>query len=374
MDDDARTSLQRLLDGPAHRVLTTAVAVSAACAAAIGAVVLAVAPNDPVSASAPTQATPPATTSGVPAAVPAVLPAAAPARTLQLVVARPALLPATAVTDIPAAALAAYQRAASVIDQAAPSCHLDWTLLAAIGYVDSANGTAGGRTLSETGEETPALFGPSLDTPDSDAGALDHDKVHDRAVGPLRLTPANWSVIGVDADGDGVRDPQDIDDASLALGVQLCAQRDLSTAKGLRAGLWAVNPSKKFRISVQGAYAVYRTAPAPAPSTFPVVAAAAPMGGGAVPAAAGRSPLDTVTATLVGVPSGSGSGSGTKTPTGSPTATPTSPSPSGSPSGSPSSSPSSSPSGSPSASPSDTPSSTADSTSTPTAGASTTEP
>src|SRR3954469_14323117 len=41
---------------------------------------------------------------------------------------------------IPSLALAAYQRAATVIDTADASCHLDWSLIAAIGRVESDHG------------------------------------------------------------------------------------------------------------------------------------------------------------------------------------------------------------------------------------------
>src|SRR5262245_50324822 len=44
------------------------------------------------------------------------------------------------VDSIPEVALTAYQRAAAVIDAADPTCNLDWTLLAAIGQVESDQG------------------------------------------------------------------------------------------------------------------------------------------------------------------------------------------------------------------------------------------
>ncbi|MFT4082790.1 MAG: hypothetical protein QM638_09400, partial [Nocardioides sp.] len=44
-----------------------------------------------------------------------------------------AIVSTASASGIPAAALAAYQRAATVIDQADKTCHLDWQLIAAIG-------------------------------------------------------------------------------------------------------------------------------------------------------------------------------------------------------------------------------------------------
>jgi hypothetical protein len=266
-------------------------------------------------------------------------------------VARPALSAATALSEVPATALAAYQRASAVLGRAAASCHLDASLLAAVGYVDSLNGTAGGHSLSADGVETPALYGPSLGTPDSDAGRLDGDPVHDRAVGPLLLTPATWSLVGVDADGDGVRDPQDVDDAALALGVQLCAQRDLSSRQGLRSALWAVDPTARFRSAVLRAYAVYRAAPPPV-TTPPAVLAARPLLPLSAPGARGHG----AGATSPNTPTPPAVTAGAVAEVGALLGHPA-PSPGGSPtpSGTPSGSPSGAPSGSPSASPSDTP-------------------
>ena len=53
------------------------------------------------------------------------------------------LSPATA-SSIPEVALAAYQRAEAVINEADRSCHLPWELVAAIGRVESDHGRAGG--------------------------------------------------------------------------------------------------------------------------------------------------------------------------------------------------------------------------------------
>ena len=68
---------------------------------------------------------------------------------------------------------------------------------------------------------------------DTDAGVLDGDQQFDRAVGPMQFIPSTWSVVGVDSDDDGERNPQDIDDAALAAAVYLCSgSDDLSTASG----------------------------------------------------------------------------------------------------------------------------------------------
>ena len=92
----------------------------------------------------------------------------------------------------------------------------------------------------------PGIYGVALDgtqqvalIKDTDAGQYDADAKYDRAVGPMQFIPSTWSVVGVDADGDAQRNPQDIDDAALATAVYLCSgEDDLSTLDGpARRGL-----------------------------------------------------------------------------------------------------------------------------------------
>jgi membrane-bound lytic murein transglycosylase B len=132
--------------------------------------------------------------------------------------------------DIPDTALAAYQRAAVVMEQVDESCGLSWTLLAAIGRVESDHGRYAGSQLLTDGTSSPEIRGVPLDgrgpvakIRDTDGGRLDRDTLWDRAVGPMQFLPSTWSVVGVDADSDGVRSPHDIDDAALATGVFLCS-------------------------------------------------------------------------------------------------------------------------------------------------------
>jgi hypothetical protein len=82
---------------------------------------------------------------------------------------------------------------------------------------------------------------------DTDGGKLDGDKVWDRAVGPMQFVPASWRVAGVDMDGDGRRDPQDVDDAAGTAMVYLCAEgRDLATADGLEDAVLSYNHSVAY--------------------------------------------------------------------------------------------------------------------------------
>jgi membrane-bound lytic murein transglycosylase B len=168
-------------------------------------------------------------------------------------------------TGIPAAALAAYQRAEQVINAADKSCNLPWQLVAAIGRVESDHGRYGGNVLGEDGQSRPGIYGIPLDGSDgtaeindTDAGDLDNDPVYDRAVGPMQFIPSTWSVVGVDADGDGTRDPQNINDAALASAVYLCSgDEDLSTYGGQKAAVYRYNHSEEYVdlvISIMNAY------------------------------------------------------------------------------------------------------------------------
>lgn len=156
--------------------------------------------------------------------------------------------------DIPAVAIAAYMRAATVINAADKGCHLDWEILAAIGRVESNHGRFAGSSLDDQGVATPPILGLRLDgthgttrIADTDAGEYDGDKRFDRAVGPMQFIPSTWSYVGVDADGDGKRDPQDIQDASLGAAVYLCVGKgDLSTQEGQRAAVYRYNHSQRY--------------------------------------------------------------------------------------------------------------------------------
>ncbi len=175
------------------------------------------------------------------------------------------IVASSSTNGIPTAALTAYQRAETVINAADTSCNLSWQLVAAIGRVESDHGRYGGNTLTEEGVATPGIYGIALngknDTAvirDTDAGQFDNDAVFDRAIGPMQFIPSTWSVVGVDADGDGARNPQDIDDAALATAVYLCSGKDdLSTLTGQRSSVYRYNHSESYVdlvLSIMDAY------------------------------------------------------------------------------------------------------------------------
>ncbi|MET0998528.1 MAG: lytic transglycosylase domain-containing protein, partial [Marmoricola sp.] len=127
-------------------------------------------------------------------------------------------------------------------------------LIAAIGRVESDHGRYGGNTLTEDAVSKPGIYGIALNGKngtqainDTDGGQLDEDTVYDRAVGPMQFIPSTWQVVKVDADGDGKRNPQDMDDAALATAVYLCSGTDnLSTRKGQEASVFRYNHSQEY--------------------------------------------------------------------------------------------------------------------------------
>ncbi|WP_246486749.1 lytic transglycosylase domain-containing protein [Kribbella qitaiheensis] len=166
---------------------------------------------------------------------------------------------------IPTAALRAYSRAQQVMTQVDPGCKLPWTLVAAIGRVESNHGRFGGNALTTSGVAVPGIYGPRLDgsstarISDSDAGKLDGDSGFDRAVGPMQFIPATWQSVGVDGDGDGIKNPQDIDDAAMSTAVYLCSgDTDLSDAGDLNKAVLRYNHSQEYVdlvVSIAKAYA-----------------------------------------------------------------------------------------------------------------------
>ncbi len=185
-----------------------------------------------------------------------VLPAAAieaPASVGDAVTRNAALTPGSA-SSIPQAALSAYQRAEAVINKADRGCRIPWELIAAIGRVESDHGRFGGNVLDDEGVARPGIYGIALNgrnntqrIGDTDGGQYDDDTKWDRAVGPMQFIPSTWSVVGVDGDSDGTRDPQDIDDAALATAVYLCSgDDDLSAEKGQRASVYRYNHSNAY--------------------------------------------------------------------------------------------------------------------------------
>jgi membrane-bound lytic murein transglycosylase B len=164
---------------------------------------------------------------------------------------------AAAATGIPDRAFLAYASADLTIEAQQPGCGLGWNTLAAIGTVESANGTYGGATLLASGYTSKPIIGVPLDggklggqtlaaIPDTDNGRLDGDTRWDHAVGPFQFLPSTWATWGADGNGDGIASPDQIDDAALAAARYLCASGTMTTAAGWQAAVFSYNHSNAY--------------------------------------------------------------------------------------------------------------------------------
>jgi membrane-bound lytic murein transglycosylase B len=168
-------------------------------------------------------------------------------------------------TGIPPRALTAYVAAAQRAGREVPRCGIAWNTLAGIGSSESSHGAFGGATLGADGRARPLIIGVPLDgtggnraVADTDGGELDGDTRWDRAVGPMQFIPATWATWGADGDGDGRRDPHDIDDAALAAALYLCdAGDDLSASAGWSQAVLTYNASGAYARKVARTAAAY---------------------------------------------------------------------------------------------------------------------
>jgi Transglycosylase SLT domain len=176
------------------------------------------------------------------------LPTAAGGAATARVAAVPVAAPDPGLVSVPSVLWAAYR---SAVQSAPASCHLDVTLLAAIGEVES--GSLRGRSVDAGHRVVPPVLGPRLTggpfamIRDTDGGRWDQDPIWDRAVGPMQFIPSTWARYGRDGDGDGIADPQNVDDSAVSAAGYLCGQgRDLSRGADLRAAILSYNHSQTY--------------------------------------------------------------------------------------------------------------------------------
>lgn len=158
-------------------------------------------------------------------------------------------------------ALTAYARASML----APSgCRVSWTTLAGIGWVESQHGTIGDRTLRQDGHSSTPILGPALDgnefaaIPSTPESARWHgDRQWDHAVGPMQFIPSTWRTWQTDGDGDGVADPNDLDDAALATARYLCQSGDLMVGDTWARSIFSYNHSDDYVLNVYTAADTY---------------------------------------------------------------------------------------------------------------------
>lgn len=255
--------------------------------------------------------------------------------------------------DIPVSVLAAYRHAAAVLERSRADCNLPMTLLAAIGKVES--GHARGGRVDVLGNTTRAILGPVLDggpgmaaIRDTDGGRLDGNVEWDRAVGPMQFIPGTWSRWATDGNADGIANPHNVFDASMAGGRYLCADdRNLATDSGLDAAVLSYNRSTAYLRLVRAWMSVYESGTTAVPDGIGIAPPDRTGGsGGSVAQPIAPSPTDqpgeptTPTTTPTTTPATPPTGTGTPQPPGSP-------SPTGPPTGPPTTPPATTPPGAP---------------------------
>ena len=187
------------------------------------------------------------------------VPAAAPvAATRRATVSRGWVARTSRATGVPAPALRAYGAATLLVAAAAPGCHLGWTTLAGIGWVESHHGTIGGRRLHADGTSSRPIFGPVLDGTRDVAAIAGARGGWQRAGGAMQFLPSSWAQWASDGDDDGVRDRQDLDDAAYAAARYLCASgADLTTGPAWTSAVRSYNHSDAYVLAVHDVAEVY---------------------------------------------------------------------------------------------------------------------
>jgi hypothetical protein len=182
---------------------------------------------------------------------------------------------------IPAMALSAYRNAEQQMAVASPECGISWNLLAGIGRIESMH--ANGGATDARGTALQPIYGPVLD------GSLPGNEVivqssapgrviYARAVGPMQFLPGTWSRYASDGDGDGVADPQNLYDATLAAARYLCSGGlNLRDVSQVQAAILRYNHSMPYARNVLGWAAAYTTGVVPV-DLPPLVGPPPPLG------------------------------------------------------------------------------------------------
>lgn len=160
--------------------------------------------------------------------------------------------------------LDAFYRAQETMASERPGCGLDWALLAGISKVESVHGRFGTSKVDEFADVRPRIIGVALNgvgfalITDTDGGAYDGDAIYDRAVGPMQFIPGSWRIFGRDANGDGLKDPNNYYDAALAAAEHLCrGGADVSTTAGRNSAVLGYNQDNSYLAIVSRYAAAY---------------------------------------------------------------------------------------------------------------------
>src|ERR1700722_10296672 len=168
---------------------------------------------------------------------------------------------------IPSMALAAYRNAEQKMATSDPGCGISWNLLAGIGRIES--GHANGGATDARGTAVRPIYGPALD------GTLPGNEVivqsgaggqvsYTRAIGPMQFLPGTWARYAADGDGDGIADPQNLYDSTLAAARHLCSGGlNLRDQSQVMAAILRYNNSMSYARNVLGWAAAYATGVVP---------------------------------------------------------------------------------------------------------------
>lgn len=210
-----------------------------------------------------------------------------PLASLHIAAATKSAPPPTAVVNSPSAlgipplALTAYRNAEHIMAASDPDCGISWNLLAGIGRIES--GHANGGATDARGTAVRPIYGPTLD------GTLPGNEVvvqssaggqvsYARAMGPMQFLPGTWARYAADGDGDGVADPQNLYDSTLAAARYLCSGGlNLRDQSSVMAAILRYNNSIPYARNVLGWAAAYATGVVPV-DLPPVTGPAPPLG------------------------------------------------------------------------------------------------
>lgn len=179
----------------------------------------------------------------------------------------PMIVNAPGALGIPIMALSAYRNAEQKMAVAAPACGVSWNLLAGIGRIES--GHAGGGAVDARGTAVSPIYGPALDgtLPGNEViiqSSVGNRVTYARAMGPMQFLPGTWARYAVDGDGDGVPDPQNLFDSTLAAARYLCSGGlNLRDPAQVMAAILRYNNSMPYAQNVLGWAAAYATGVVP---------------------------------------------------------------------------------------------------------------
>jgi membrane-bound lytic murein transglycosylase B len=171
------------------------------------------------------------------------------------------------VLGIPSRALAAYRNAEQMMATAYPECGIGWNLLAGIGRIESMH--ANGGATDARGTAVRPIYGPALDgtLPGNEVivqGNVGGRVTYARAMGPMQFLPGTWARYASDGDGDGVADPQNLYDSTLAAARYLCSGGlNLRDQSQVLTAILRYNNSMPYARNVLGWAAAYATGVVP---------------------------------------------------------------------------------------------------------------